>query len=235
MGTIFDNLKRVRAQIDASCHNCGRNPHEVGLLAVSKNFGSEAVRDAYAAGQRSFGENYVQEGVDKIAQLTGLPGLEWHMVGPIQSNKTRLVAQSFDWVQSLDRVKTAQRLNEQRLLHLPRLQVCMQINIDAGANKSGAAPEEAMELAQAIAQLPRLQLRGIMVVPEPAINYEAAYALFIRSKALFVNLQRAYPEMDTLSMGMSADLAAAVAGGSTMVRVGTAIFGQRAAHSNTAI
>jgi PLP dependent protein len=227
MGTIYDNLKQVREQIAASCTDCGRNPHEVTLLAVSKTFGGEAVREAYAAGQRAFGENYVQEGVEKIAQLADLPDIVWHMIGPIQSNKTRVVAEQFAWVHSVDRLKIAQRLSEQRPAYLTPLQICIQVNIDAGANKSGVAPEAALELAAQVVLLPRLQLRGIMAIPEPASNSIAAYATFQRATALFHALNGIYPELDTLSMGMSADMPAAIAAGSTMLRVGTAIFGQR--------
>jgi PLP dependent protein len=228
MGTIYDNLKRVREQIDASCADCGRNPHEVRLLAVSKTFGDTAVRQAHAAGQRAFGENYVQEGIEKIALLADLPDIEWHMIGPIQSNKTRVVAEQFAWVHSVDRLKIAQRLSDQRPTQLPPLQVCIQVNIDGGLSKSGVPPEAAQALALQVAQLPRLRLRGIMVVPDPAINSEAAYALFIRATALFDHLNEVVTGLDTLSMGMSADMQEAVAAGATLVRVGSAIFGQRA-------
>jgi PLP dependent protein len=227
MGTIYDNLKQVRAQIAASCTDCGRNPDEVTLLAVSKTFGGDAVREAYAAGQRAFGENYVQEGIEKIAQLKDLPDIAWHMIGPVQSNKTRVVAEQFAWVQSIDRLKTAERLSQQRPAHLAPLQVCIQVNMDGGANKSGVPPEGAAQLAAQVAALPRLQLRGIMVIPEPTTDSVAAYDLFTRTTALFNSLKRAYPGLDTLSMGMSADRQAAVSAGSTMLRVGTAIFGSR--------
>jgi PLP dependent protein len=227
MGMIYDNLQTVRAQIAAACADCGRNPNEVSLLAVSKTFGAEAVRQAYAAGQRQFGENYIQEGVDKIAELAGLQGLVWHMIGPIQSNKTRLVAEHFDWVHSVDRLKTAQRLSQQRPAHLPPLQVCIQVNIDGGANKSGVAPDEALELVAQVSALPQLCLRGLMVIPEPATDLVAARASFHWARDLFDTVKQRFPGCDTLSMGMSADMAAAVQQGSTMVRVGTAIFGQR--------
>jgi PLP dependent protein len=224
---IYDNLQTVRAQIAAACADCGRNPNEVSLLAVSKTFGAEAVRQAYAAGQRQFGENYIQEGVDKIAELAGLEGLVWHMIGPIQSNKTRLVAEHFDWVHSVDRPKTAQRLSQQRPAHLPPLQVCIQVNIDDGANKSGVAPDEALNLAAQVSALPQLRLRGLMVIPEPTTDLIAARASFHWARDLFGTIKQRFPGCDTLSMGMSADMAAAVQQGSTMVRVGTAIFGQR--------
>lgn len=227
MGMISDNLQRLRGQIAIACTECGRNTNEVTLLAVSKTFGADAVREAYGAGQREFGENYIAEGVEKIAQLTDLTGLQWHMVGPIQSNKTRLVAENFAWVHSIDRYKTAQRLSEQRPSHLAPLQVCLQVNIDGGANKSGVAPQELYALAQQVSQQPQLQLRGMMVIPEPAINLEAAQAVFTRTYELFDSLKSLYPLVDTLSMGMSSDMAVAVQHGSTMVRVGTAIFGQR--------
>jgi PLP dependent protein len=227
MGMISSNLQLVHAQISQACADCGRNPNEVCLLAVSKTFGPEAVREAYAAGQRAFGENYIQEGVEKIALLQDLPGLVWHMIGPIQSNKTRVVAEQFDWVHSIDRLKTAERLSAQRPAHLAPLQVCIQVNIDGGLNKSGVKPEDAMALADSVSQLPQLQLRGLMVIPEPAINDIAACAKFQRARALFGSIKQQHAGMDTLSMGMSADLAAALSQGSTMVRVGTAIFGRR--------
>jgi PLP dependent protein len=227
MVTISDNLQRVRAQIAASCMDCGRNPNEVLLLAVSKTFGPEAVREAYAAGQREFGENYIQEGIEKIALLADLAGIVWHMIGPIQSNKTRVVAEQFDWVHSVDRVKTAERLSAQRPAHLAPLQVCIQVNIDGGLNKSGVAPEEAVQLAGTVVQLPGLQLRGIMVIPEPTTDLGAARAVFQSAKGLFGAIKHQYAGIDTLSMGMSGDMQLAVATGSSMVRVGTAIFGQR--------
>jgi PLP dependent protein len=227
MVTIKDNLQRVLAQIAASCTECGRNANEVQLLAVSKTFGPEAVREAYGAGQRAFGENYIQEGVEKIALLADLPGMVWHMIGPVQSNKTRVVAEQFAWVHSVDRLKTAERLSAQRPAHLAPLQVCIQVNIDGGLNKSGVAPEDTALLASAVAQLPGLQLRGVMVIPEPTTDLVAARAIFQRAKDLFGATQRQHAGVDTLSMGMSADMQLAVAAGSTMVRVGTAIFGQR--------
>jgi PLP dependent protein len=227
MGMISNNLQQVRAQIEKACTDCGRNPHEVGLLAVSKTFGPEAVREAHAAGQRAFGENYIQEGIEKIALLQDLRGLVWHMIGPVQSNKTRVVAEQFAWVHSLDRLKTAERLSAQRPTHLAPLQVCIQVNIDGGLNKSGVAPGEALALATAVHQLPQLQLRGIMVIPEPAIDLVATRAIFQRASELFDTLKSLHADLDTLSMGMSADMEAAIAQGSTMVRVGTAIFGKR--------
>ena len=211
-----------------ACTAAGRDPASVRLLAVSKTFPAEAVREARAAGQIAFGENYVQEGVAKIEALSDLRGeLEWHCIGPLQSNKTRLVAGHFDWVHSIDRLKIAERLAEQRPAELPPLQVCLQVNVDAGANKSGIAPEEALALARAVAALPRLRLRGLMAIPEPAPDFEAQRALFLRAAAVFREMRSVGLDVDTLSLGMSADLEAAIAAGSTMVRVGTAIFGAR--------
>jgi pyridoxal phosphate enzyme (YggS family) len=223
---IADNLVRVRAQIDAACRAAGRAPGSVALLAVSKTWGPDAVRQAHAAGQTAFGENYIQEAVDKITALRDLP-LTWHCIGPIQSNKTRLVAEHFDWVHSIDRLKIAQRLSEQRLDHLPPLQVCIQVNVDGGATKSGVSPAELPALAQAVAALPRLQLRGLMTIPEPAETPAQMRAVHAQAKALWDALRQQGLPLDTLSMGMSADLDAAIAEGSTLVRVGTAIFGKR--------
>jgi PLP dependent protein len=229
MGMISDNLSRVKAQLAASCEEFGRLQQSVQLLAVSKTFPPEAVREAYHAGQRAFGENYIQEGVEKVLALRDeLPGIEWHMIGPIQSNKTRLVAEHFDWVHSVDRLKIAQRLSQQRPSELPPMNVCLQVNIDGGANKSGCLSQEALAIALEMAKLPRLQLRGIMVIPEPTPDFIASRAIFSGARRLFDSISRVLPAMDTLSMGMSADLRAAVSEGSTMVRVGTAIFGSRA-------
>jgi len=229
MSTISDNLQHVRARIVQACERAGRNPATVRLLAVSKTFGADAVAEALAAGQQAFGENYVQEGVDKIARLReeGRSGLEWHCIGPLQSNKTRPVAEHFDWVQSVDRLKIAQRLSEQRPAGLPPLQVCVQVNVDGGPTKAGVTPEDALALARAVAVLPRLQLRGLMCIPEPAADFASACAVFARARALFDALNAEGFGLDTLSMGMSDDLEAAVASGSTMVRVGSAIFGRR--------
>lgn len=229
MSTISDNLQHVRARIVQACERTGRNPATVRLLAVSKTFGADAVAEALAAGQQAFGENYVQEGVDKIARLReeGQTGLEWHCIGPLQSNKTRPVAEHFDWVQSVDRLKIAQRLSEQRPAGLPPLQVCVQVNVDGGPTKAGVTPEDALALARAVAALPRLKLRGLMCIPEPAPDFASACAVFARARALFDALNVEGFGLDTLSMGMSDDLEAAVASGSTMVRVGSAIFGRR--------
>ncbi len=213
-----------------ACTRASRPSDSVDLLAVSKTWGPEAVREAFAAGQRRFGENYIQEAVAKIAALQDLP-LEWHCIGPIQSNKTALVAAHFDWVHSIDRLKIAQRLNDQRPADLPPLQICLQVNVDGGLTKSGVPPEQALALAIQVAALPRLCLRGLMVIPEPAADYAGQLAVCTQAKALFEHIVAAAvpgaPHFDTLSMGMTADLEAAVAAGSTMVRVGTAIFGAR--------
>ncbi len=236
---IVRNLQQVRDRITTACMAAGRRPDSVRLLAVSKTFGADAVAEAATDAQQAFGENYIAEGVEKILALRGLQAsrsganlglLEWHCIGPVQSNKTRLVAEHFDWVQSVDRLKTAQRLSEQRPAGLPSLQVCIQVNTDGGANKSGVTPEDAHDLARQIAQLPGLVLRGIMSIPEPAADFDQACAVHARAKALFdsINAKGDLPaSMDTLSMGMTADLEAAIHSGSTMVRVGTAIFGER--------
>jgi pyridoxal phosphate enzyme (YggS family) len=227
MTMIETNLQTVRARLAAACQAAGRRPDEVTLLAVSKTFGADAVQAAHAAGQTAFGENYIQEAVQKITELRHLP-LVWHCIGPIQSNKTRLVAEHFDWVHTVDRLKIAQRLSEQRPSGLPPLQVCIQVNVDGGDNKSGVSPADALALAQAVAALPNLRLRGVMSIPEPASDFIASQAVLARVKAVFDALNAAGLGLDTLSMGMSADLEAAVHAGSTMVRVGSAIFGGRA-------
>lgn len=226
MTMIAKNLQTVRERIAAACGVAGRKPGAVHLLAVSKTFDAQAVAQAFAAGQTAFGENYIQEAVQKIVELRTL-ALQWHCIGPIQSNKTKLVAEHFDWVHTVDRLKIAQRLSEQRPAHLAPLQVCIQVNVDGGASKSGVLPEEALALAQQVAALPHLRLRGVMSIPEPTPDFEAACAVFAKVKTVFDNLNAAGLALDTLSMGMSADLEAAIASGSTMVRVGTAIFGGR--------
>jgi pyridoxal phosphate enzyme (YggS family) len=227
MTTIGDNLQSVRTRIATACEAAGRGAGSVALLAVSKTFGPDAVRDAHAAGQTAFGENYIQEAVEKIALLQDLP-LQWHCIGPIQSNKTRLVAAHFDWAHTVDRLKIAQRLSEQRPPELAPLQVCIQVNIDGGTTKAGVAPDEALALAREVAALPRLALRGIMTIPEPSADAATQLVVHLRARALFDDLCAAGLALDTLSMGMTADLEAAVQAGSTMVRVGTAIFGGRA-------
>lgn len=229
MTMIGDKLQQVQARIVTACTAAGRDPASVRLLAVSKTFPAESLREAHAAGQRAFGENYIQEGVGKIEALADLrPDIEWHCIGPLQSNKTRPVAEHFDWVHSVDRLKIAERLSAQRPAHLPVLQICLQVNVDGGANKSGVPPADALALARAVAGLPRLRLRGLMAIPEPASGFEAQRALFMRATGVFEELRAAGLDVDTLSLGMSADLEAAIAAGSTMVRVGTALFGGRA-------
>ena len=223
---IAENLAQVHAHIEAACQAAGRPVGSVQLLAVSKTWGPDAVRAAHTAGQTAFGENYIQEAVDKIQALQDLP-LQWHCIGPIQSNKTRLVAEHFDWVHSIDRLKIAQRLSEQRPENLPPLQVCIQVNVDGGETKSGVSPQELPALAQAVAALPRLQLRGLMTIPEPAETEAQMRTVHRQAKDLFDGLRAQGLPLDTLSMGMSADMSAAIAEGSTMVRVGTAIFGKR--------
>jgi PLP dependent protein len=229
MAMIANNLQQVHARIARACDQAGRPVQSVTLLTVSKTFGAAAVREAVAAGEHCFGENYVQEGVEKITALAGLhtpagTALEWHLIGPLQSNKTRVVAEHFDWVHSVDRLKTAQRLAEQRPAHLAPLQVCLQVNISGEASKGGAQPDEVAALAQAVAALPRLVLRGLMAIPEPAAQRAPHRAL----RELLAQLQAAgLTALDTLSMGMSADLEAAVMEGATIVRIGSAIFGAR--------
>ncbi len=227
---IEKNLAEIHQRMESACLSALRATNSVALLAVSKTFGVDAIQAAYVAGQRAFGENYIQEAVEKIQTLpsTDYPDIEWHCIGPIQSNKTRLVAEYFDWVHTIDRLKIAQRLNDQRPAHLPPLQVCIQVNIDGGATKSGVVPDAALDLAKAVAALPRLQVRGIMCIPEPAPDFVAACGVFTSARAVFNRINAALGGgLDTLSMGMSADLEAAIASGSTMVRVGSAIFGVR--------
>ena len=226
MTMIAENLQHVETRIAQACAQAGRARDAVTLLAVSKTFGADAVTEAHAAGQTAFGENYIQEAVEKIQALRHLT-LEWHCIGPIQSNKTRLVAEHFDWVHTVDRLKIAQRLSEQRPAHLAPLQVCIQVNVDGGASKSGVPVPEALALAQAVAALPRLRVRGIMCIPEPAPDFIAACSVFAGARALFDDMRLAGLSLDTLSMGMSSDLEAAITSGSTMVRVGSAIFGRR--------
>jgi pyridoxal phosphate enzyme (YggS family) len=226
MTTIAENLQSVHQRIARACAAAGRHVNEVTLLAVSKTFGPDAVREAFSAGQTAFGESYIQEAVDKIGLLRDLP-LQWHCIGPLQSNKTRWVAAHFDWAHSVDRLKIAQRLSEQRRADQAPLQVCIQVNIDGGPTKAGVPPEAVAALAREVAQLPRLALRGLMTIPEPAADFAGQKAAHLRAKALFEQLRSQGLPIDTLSMGMTGDLEAAVAAGSTMVRIGTAIFGSR--------
>jgi pyridoxal phosphate enzyme (YggS family) len=228
MPDLIHNLDAVRQRIAAAAHAAGRDPHSVMLLAVSKTFPAEDVRTAHAAGQRAFGENYVQESLAKIESLADLrASLEWHFIGPLQSNKTRPVAEHFDWVHSVDRLKIAQRLSEQRPDNLPPLNVCLQVNVSGEASKSGVSIAEAVEVAQEIAALPKLNLRGLMSIPEPAGDVDAQRAPHRQLRELFERLCNDGLALDTLSMGMSSDLEAAVLEGATIVRVGTAIFGAR--------
>ncbi|OLL33227.1 YggS family pyridoxal phosphate enzyme [Burkholderia sp. SRS-W-2-2016] len=225
---LAHNLADVQQRIAAAAQAAGRDTQSVMLLAVSKTFPADAVRAAHAAGQRAFGENYVQEALDKIQTLADLrASLEWHFIGPLQSNKTRPVAEQFDWVHSVDRLKIAQRLSEQRPDHLRPLNVCLQVNVSGEASKSGVAIAEAADIAQQIAALPKLKLRGLMSIPEPADELDAQRAPHRVLRELFERLRADGLALDTLSMGMSADLEAAVLEGATIVRIGTAIFGAR--------
>ncbi len=228
MPTLTHNLDAVRQRIALAAQLAGRDPRSVALLAVSKTFPAEDVRAAHAAGQRAFGENYVQEALTKLDALADLrDALEWHFIGPLQSNKTRPVAERFDWVHSIDRLKIAQRLAEQRPDGLPPLNVCLQVNVSGEASKSGVAPNETAEVARAVVALPKLRLRGLMSIPEPAGSIEQQRAPHRVLRELFEQLRAQGLALDTLSMGMSGDLEAAVLEGSTMVRIGTAIFGSR--------
>ena len=232
MGSIGSNLQEVKRRIAAACAQAGRPANSVTLLAVSKTFGADAVRQALAAGQQAYGENYVQEALAKINELADLrPQLEWHLIGPLQSNKTRAVAESFDWVHTVDRLKIAERLADQRPAGLAPLQLCLQVNVSGEVSKSGVLPADLLALAQAVAALPagRVQLRGLMSIPEPATELEAQRHPHRLLRALFDSLRNAGLAIDTLSMGMSADIDAAVAEGSTLVRVGSAVFGSRPA------
>lgn len=230
---VQGNLKAVIERISRAALAVSRDPSNVHLLAVSKTFGAEVVLAAARAGQQSFGENYVQEAVDKIARARALAPelpLQWHFIGPIQSNKTRPIAEHFDWVHSVDRLKVAQRLSEQRPAERGDLDVLLQVNVSGEASKSGGAPADVVPLAKAVAALPRLRLRGLMAIPEPTEHSAAQRAAFRALRVALEQVRLALPKapLDTLSMGMSADLEAAIAEGSTLVRVGTAIFGARA-------
>jgi PLP dependent protein len=228
MASIEAKLQQVRHRIGQACTLAQRPVQSVTLLAVSKTFDAAAVREAQAAGQLAFGENYVQEALDKIEALADLrPVLEWHLIGPLQSNKTREVAAHFDWVHTVDRFKVAERLSAQRPVELAPLQVCLQVNVSGEASKSGVAPADVAALARAVAALPRLTLRGLMSIPEPVEDFEAQRAPHRRLRELFDALRAGGLDLDTLSMGMSADIEAAVAEGATIVRVGSAIFGSR--------
>ncbi|KAB2325544.1 YggS family pyridoxal phosphate-dependent enzyme [Betaproteobacteria bacterium SCN1] len=219
-------LQAVRARMAEAARQAGRDPDSIALLAVGKTFGAAAVRELAACGQRAFGENYVQEAVDKIAALADLP-LEWHFIGPVQSNKTRPIAEHFVWVHSLDRAKIAERLSAQRPAHLPPLQVCIEVNVSGETSKSGVAPAGVPALAAQVAGLPGLVLRGLMAIPAPGAGPAAQRAAFGRVRAVFDELVARGHALDTLSMGMSADLEAAILEGATIVRIGTALFGER--------
>jgi pyridoxal phosphate enzyme (YggS family) len=226
METIAERLKSALATIKQSTLDANRPLNSVKLLAVSKTKPVSDIVQAYEAGQRLFGENYVQEGVEKIQALDSLADIEWHFIGPLQSNKSRLVAEHFDWMHTVDRLKIAKRLNDQRSVY-KSLNVCIQVNIDDDANKSGVSIEEVTSLALAIQQMPNLVLRGLMTIPKANQLKSAQLASFDKMTQLFNQLQTSYPTVDTLSMGMSGDMHHAISSGSTMVRIGTAIFGVR--------
>ncbi|TFY87843.1 YggS family pyridoxal phosphate-dependent enzyme [Pseudomonas kairouanensis] len=223
MSTIADNIGLVSQRIRAAAEAVQRDANSIHLLAVSKTKPAQAVREAYAAGMQDFGENYLQEALGKQAELTDLP-LSWHFIGPIQSNKTRAIAENFAWVHSVDRLKIAQRLSEQRPADLPPLNICIQVNVSGEASKSGCTPADLPALANAISALPRLKLRGLMAIPEPTEDRAAQDAAFATVRELQASLNLA---LDTLSMGMSHDLESAIAQGATWVRIGTALFGAR--------
>lgn len=229
MTTIAARLQAVTQRIEAAARAAGRAPESVALVAVSKTFPAAAVAEAHAAGQRAFGENYLQEALAKIQALAGLDGLEWHFIGPIQSNKTRAIAENFSWVHGVDRQKIAERLAQARPAGMPPLQVCLQVNVSGEASKSGVAPAEAPALAESVAGLPGLQLRGLMAIPEPTDDVELQRRRFRAVRELRDEIASRGIALDTLSMGMSADLESAIAEGSTLVRIGTAIFGARPA------
>ena len=226
MTAILSNLQATREAIAQAARAAQRGVADVRLLAVSKTFPADAVREAYCGGQVAFGENYLQEALEKMEALRDLP-LEWHFIGPIQSNKTRAIAENFAWVHSVDRLKIAERLSAQRPVHLPLLNVCLQVNVSGEESKSGVAPEEVVALAQKVARLPHLRLRGLMTIPAPAKDEAAQRAPFARMRALLEQLKSQGVMLDTLSMGMSYDCAAAIQEGATIVRIGTAIFGAR--------
>lgn len=223
MSTIAENIAKVGARIREAAQASQRNLADIGLLAVSKTKPAAAIREAHTAGLRDFGENYLQEALEKQTELSDLP-LIWHFIGPIQSNKTRPIAEHFDWVHSVDRLKIAQRLSEQRPAHLPPLNICLQVNVSGEDSKSGCSPEALPALAKAVAALPNLRLRGLMAIPEPTDDIAAQHAAFAHLRQLRDDLAL---NLDTLSMGMSHDLEAAIAEGATWVRIGTALFGAR--------
>ena len=226
MTAILSNLQAVRAAMNQAALMAKRDAAQISLLAVSKTVAASVIREAFSYGQHSFGENYLQEALDKQNALRDLP-LHWHFIGPIQSNKTRLIAENFSWVHSVDRLKIAERLSEQRPAHLPPLNICLQINVSGEASKGGVRPEDAEGLAHSIALLPQLLLRGLMAIPAPADGLENQRVPFALMQKLFTRLNKTGLNLDTLSIGMSHDLTAAILEGATIVRVGTAIFGSR--------
>jgi pyridoxal phosphate enzyme (YggS family) len=235
MSRIAGNMQDVHARIAAAAAKVSRDPQEIRLLAVSKTFDARAVMEAVDAGQHDFGENYLQEALDKIEEVRRMQNsgdapatmLKWHFIGPVQSNKTRPLAENFDWVHAIDREKIAARLSEQRPAHLPPLDVCIQVNISGEASKSGVTPDALPALAHAIAAMPRLRLRGLMAIPEVAAEFDGQRVPFRALRQLYEELRAGGLPLDTLSIGMSADLEAAIAEGATIVRIGSAIFGQR--------
>lgn len=225
-GKIRENLQKIHKRIEIAATSCGRDAQEITLLAVSKTKPVEDIREAYEAGQRCFGENYVQEAITKISELTDLQ-IEWHYIGGIQSNKTRLIAESFDWAHGVASLKHARRLSDQRPKELQPLNICLQINISDESSKQGVTPQKAPELSQAISELPNVRLRGLMALPAPTDDTRQQHEAFVKVRTLFETLNASGLQLDTLSMGMSNDLEAAIEEGSTMVRIGTAIFGAR--------
>lgn len=233
INSIAERLNEIRRAIAQACVQCHRATSDVTLVAVSKTKPVAAISAAIAAGQRHFGENYVQEGVQKIQHFSDVQSLTWHFIGPIQSNKTRDIAEHFSWVHSIDRIKIAQRLQQQRPPHLPPLNVLIQVNIDDEDSKSGVAPAQVVELAAEISQLPQLKLRGLMAIPRPSSEPAQQARSLAAMQRLFMQLKAQYSDLDTLSMGMSDDLSVAVEHGSTMVRIGSAIFGPRVSNEPT--
>lgn len=230
MNTVQDNLLNIKNEIKKIAKECGRDPNTIQLIAVSKTKPVEQIMEAINAGQLAFGENYVQEGIEKIQYFEkNMPNndLIWHFIGPLQSNKSKLVAEHFDWMHTIDRFKIAQRLSDQRPNHMAKLNVLIQVNISQEASKSGVKPEEVTDLVKQIVALPNLNLRGLMAIPEIENDYDKQLKVFTKMQQLLHSLQKDYPFMDTLSMGMSGDMPAAISAGSTMVRIGTAIFGAR--------
>ena len=230
MNDIESRLLAIKEQIASHARQTGRQPEQIKLLAVSKTKPAEAIQAAYQAGQRLFGESYVQEAVTKVQYLKNIPDyadIEWHFIGPLQSNKTRLVAENFDWIHSIEREKIAQRLNEQRPAHLPALNICIQVNISGEQTKSGITADKVFGLAGIISNFPRLKLRGLMTIAENTDDLNIVRDNFLQMQELYNRLKNQYPSVDTLSMGMTDDMAVAIECGSTMVRIGTAIFGSR--------